>query len=51
MRNGDEFLKYYGNLSCGVDSDEQQIQRLTDYYAKKKDYSSKQKNLTLKKYF
>ncbi len=49
MRNGNGFLKYLGNLSCGVDSYEQPIERLTDYQVQKKHYSGKHKNPRLKK--
>ena len=43
MRNGNSLLKDQGNLSGGVDSYEQPIERLTDYKVQKKHYSGKEK--------
>ena len=48
MRNGNEFVKYWGNLSYAVDSYEQPIEKLTDYITQKKHYLGKNKKHLLK---
>jgi len=47
MWNGNELLKYQGNLSCGVDSYDQPLERLTDSKVQKRHYSGTPKKLPL----